>query len=78
MSTRESTAKTAVARTHIEKATREGTCGKHRKAAVHYVKAAELFEDTGHTKEAAKAWLRAHEHAKQRSQQINRRPTFDA
>lgn len=78
MSPKATTAKTAVARAHIEKATREGVCGKHRKAAAHYVKAAELFEDTGHTLEAERAWRRACEHAEKRSWELGRRPKFDA
>jgi hypothetical protein len=78
VSARDSTIKTNTARSHIEKATREAACQSHRKAVVHYVKAAELFEDTGHNLEAERAWRRAFEHAQKRSWQLAQRPKFSA
>lgn len=78
MSTRTGTTKSNAAKSHLEKASREGVCERHRKAASHYVKAAELFEDAGFVREAESAWRRAGEHAEKRSWELGRRPKFQA
>lgn len=71
-------AKANIAQGLQDKASRDGACGLHRKAAAAYVKAAELFEDTGQYPRAEHAWRRACEHAEKRSWQVARKKTLDA
>jgi hypothetical protein len=72
------TAKANTAKGHLEKAQRESVCGANRKAAVHFIKAAELFEDVGFVREAERAWYRAAEHSEKRGWELGRRPKFHA